>query len=310
MSTYVKVIVGLCAWLLIGVIVVPPIVSGCSSSKNKKAVQEVGEGILKSDDLVAVKSSDGKVSIKNEKTGKTTIKDISLEWTSSSPNDSLSVFCSDNKRGYFNAYTGEIAIPAQYRRAWVFSEGLAAVQKNGMIGFIDRKGNTVIDFNYPYHGNPLSEFVFKNGMCIVADTLGKCGIIDKKGDWIIQPQYDHISTFDEYAIVSKAGVRMQVKYDGNVINSFVLDDVTALSYEEKERFENREGEIEYITKTVKTGLFRYRVGGRCGLMDADCHRLTEPLYSSITAVDKNMYRALLLDHYSEVILNANGEVMR
>ena len=103
---------------------------------------------------------------------------------------------------------------------------------------------------------------------------------------------------------------MQVKYDGNVINSFVLDDVTALSYEEKERFENREGEIEYITKTVKTGLFRYRVGGRCGLMDADCHRLTEPLYSSITAVDKNMYRALLLDHYSEVILNAKGEVMR
>ena len=45
-------------------------------------------------------------------------------------------------------------------------------------------------------------------------------------------------------------------------------------------------------------------------MDADCHRLTEPLYSSITAVDKNMYRALLLDHYSEVILNAKGEVMR
>lgn len=27
-------------------------------------------------------------------------------------------------------------------------------------------------------------------------------------------------------------------------------------------------------------------------------------------VDKNMYRALLLDHYSEVILNAKGEVMR
>ena len=45
-------------------------------------------------------------------------------------------------------------------------------------------------------------------------------------------------------------------------------------------------------------------------MDANCHRLTEPLYKSITAVNKNMYRATLLDHYSEVILNAKGDVMK
>ena len=31
---------------------------------------------------------------------------------------------------------------------------------------------------------------------------------------------------------------------------------------------------------------------------------------SIIAVDKNMYRALLLDSYSEVILNGKGEVMK
>ena len=177
---------------------------------------------MKSDDLVAIQTSDGKVSIKNETTGKTTIKDIKLDWTSSSPNDSLSVYCSESKRGYFNAYTGEIAIPAQYRRAWVFSEGLAAVQKNGMIGFIDHKGNTVIDFRYPFHGNPISEFVFENGKCIVADTTGKCGIIDKAGKWLIKPDYDNISAFEEYAIVSKAGVRMQMSYDGRVLNSFVL----------------------------------------------------------------------------------------
>ena len=45
-------------------------------------------------------------------------------------------------------------------------------------------------------------------------------------------------------------------------------------------------------------------------MDANCKRLTDPLYRSIEAVNKNMFRATLLDHYSEVILNAKGEVMR
>jgi len=310
MKTYAKILIGVGAWMVIGVIALPPIITGCSSRKDKVVEKAQDDGILKGDDLVAIRTSDGKVSIKNEATGKTTIKDIKLDWTSASPNDSLSVYCTENKRGYFNAYTGEIAIPAQYRRAWVFSEGVAAVQKNGMIGFIDRTGKTVIDFKYPFHGNPLSDFVFEHGKCIVADTTGKCGIIDKNGKWIIKPDYENISAFEEYAIVSKAGVRMQMSYDGRIINSFVLDDIKELTFEEQERFENREGEIIYLDKTIKTGLYSYRVGGRCGLMDANCRRLTEPLYEKITAVDKNMFRARLLDSYSEVILNAKGEVMK
>lgn len=284
---------------------------GCTSCKKPEIVEDISdEGLLRNDDLVAYRSEDGKVSIKNATTGTVTIRDIRLDWTQPSRNDSLAVFCSENKRGYYNMYTGEIAVPAQYRRAWVFSEGLAAVQKNGNIGFIDHKGNVVIDFLYPYHGNPLTEFVFDDGHCVVANNEGKCGVIDRTGQWLIQPEYDNVDAFREYAIVSKSGVTMQVTYDGKVLNSFVLDSVYELSYEEAERFENREGEIQYVDKSIKTGLFAYRVGGRCGLMDGNCHRLTEPLYSSISAVNRNMFRATLLDGWSEVILNAKGEVMR
>lgn len=268
------------------------------------------EGLLLNDDLIAVKADDGKVTIKDAATGKVTIKDIKLDWTASSRNDSLAVFCSENRRGYYNMYTGEIAVPAQYRRAWVFSEGVAAVQRNGNIGFINHKGETVIDFKYPYHGNPLSSFVFEDGRCVVADTTGRCGVIDKRGEWIIAPEYDNISAYKEYAIVTKAGITRQLAYDGKVINSFVLDTIKELTYKEEERFENREGEIDYVEVTVKTGLFAYCVGGRYGLMDGNCRRLTEPLYKSISAVNKNMFRATLLDYYSEVILNAKGEVMK
>ena len=310
MKTIYKIGIAVSAWVFIGLVTIPPIVTSCSSDNDKIVESATESGLLLGDDLVAVKGSDGKVSIKNTATGKVTIKDIRLDWTTSSPNDSLSVYCSEGKRGYYNAYTGEIAIPAQYRRAWVFSEGLAAVQKNGMIGFVDHKGRTVIDFKFPYHGNPLSEFTFKHGHSVDADTTGKCGVINKQGEWIIKPEYDNVSAYEEYAIVSKAGVRMQVGYDGKVLNSFVLDDIDRLTYTVQERYENREGEIEYLDKEIDTGLFSYRVGGRCGLMDANCHRLTEPLYKSITAVDKNMFRATLIDYYSEVILNAKGEVMK
>ena len=310
MKTIYKIGIAVSAWVFIGLATIPTIVTSCSSDNDKIVESATESGLLLGDDLVAVKGSDGKVSIKNTATGKVTIKDIRLDWTTSSPNDSLSVYCTEGKRGYYNAYTGEIAIPAQYRRAWVFSEGIAAVQKNGMIGFIDHKGRTVIDFKFPYHGNPLSEFTFKHGHCVAADTTGKCGVINKQGEWIIKPEYDNVSAYEEYAIVSKAGVRMQVGYDGKVLNSFVLDDIDRLTYTVQERYENREGEIEYLDKEIDTGLFSYRVGGRCGLMDANCHRLTEPLYKSITAVDKNMFRATLIDYYSEVILNAKGEVMK
>lgn len=268
------------------------------------------EGLLLNDDLIAFRSGDGKVTIKDATTGKVTIKDIKLDWTQSSRNDSLAVFCSEGKRGYYNMYTGEIAVPAQYRRAWVFSEGLAGVQRNGKIGFINRKGDVVIDFLFPYHGNPLSEFVFKDGHCVVADTSGHCGVINNLGEWLIDPDYDCVSTYKEYAIVTKAGVTMQMGYDGKVMNAFVLDNIKELTYKEKERFENREGELEYIDKAVKTGLFAYCVGGRYGMMDGNCQRLTEPLYKNISAVNSNMFRATLLDSYSEVILNAKGEVMR
>ena len=284
--------------------------SGCNRDKSEIMEDISDEGYLLNDDLVAYRTGDGKVSIKNEATGDITIKDIKLDWTQRSRNDSLAVFCSENKRGYYNMYTGEIAVPAQFRRAWVFSDGLAAVQRNGNIGFIDHQGNVVIDFRFPYHGNPLTAFVFEDGHCVVANAEGKCGVIDKTGQWLILPEYEFVNAFKEYAIVTKSGVTMQVSYDGKVLNSFVLDSVYELSYHEEERFENREGEVEYVDKTIKTGLFSYCVGGRCGLMDGNCHRLTEPLYSSIRAVNGHMFRATLLDGWSEVILNAKGEVMR
>ena len=281
-----------------------PVTSSCGT--NRAEVITYDDGIVKNDALTVYLYEDGNVSVRDEATGKMTMKKVRIEWTQDSANDSLSVFCSDGLRGYYNAYTGRIVIPAKYRRAWVFSEGLAAVQKDGNIGFLDHSGKVVIDFLFPYHGNPLTDFVFKNGVCVVANAEGKCGVIDKTGNWVLPPEYSYVSAFRDYAVVTADGLRKQVSYDGTVLNSFVLDDIEQLVYYHQTggRYDYDEDECYY------TDYFAYRTGGRWGLMDSEMHRLTEPLYSSISAINGNLFRATLLDNYSEVIINNKGETLK
>lgn len=289
------------------------LLQGCSCfcCRPTEAADIYEEGLLLNDDLVAVRCQDGKLSFRNKTTGKVTIRDFEVDWTTPSPHDSMAVFCSGGKRGYYNVYSGEIAVPAQYRRAWVFGDGLAAVQKNGNIGFINHRGEVVIGFLYPYHGNPLTSFIFEDGHCVVANDEGKCGVIDREGNWLIPAEYDFISAYGEYAIATKEGIARQVGYDGSVINSFVLDDIKELTFTEEAVYETRDGDVRTYDRTIRTGMYAYCIGGRYGLMDGrTCTRLTDPLYKDICAVSRTLFRAYLLDYSSGVILNDKGQVMK
>lgn len=285
------------------------LLASCIGSSGNEILDDQSGLILTPDDFKITRNDNGELTFKNTVTGETTIKNVKIEWTQVSHKDSLAVFCSGGKRGYYNAYTGRIVVPAQYRRAWIFSEGLGAVEKNGNIGFIDRKGNVVIDFKFPYHGNPLTDFLFEDGHCVVADTSGHCGVIDKAGAWLILPEYDNVSTFADYAIVSRSGVRRQMNYDGTTINGLVLDDIRVLGYETYETRVNEKGLFQEVSFSHSTELYAYRVGGRWGLMDKNLNRLTEPLYASIETPDGHIFRATLLDHYSEVILDEKGNIL-
>lgn len=83
--------------------------------------------------------------------------------------DSITVFCDlDGYRGFLNVNTGEIVIPAQYGKAWQFSDGLAAVvygDKN-RLGFINHNNELVIK-DIPYDPG-YYDYMFKDGFCVVA----------------------------------------------------------------------------------------------------------------------------------------------
>lgn len=142
--------------------------------------------------------------IYNRKTEKYTLKDV--QWVvKAARHDSLTVYSRDGKRGFLNVNTGEVVIPEQYSRAWVFSEGLAAVEIDGKIGFIDSDNRTVLPFVYDYsyrNGMPI-DYLFRNGYCTMTDARGACGLIDKSGKWVIDPVYDCIwpPHYGKYRIV-------------------------------------------------------------------------------------------------------------
>ena len=134
--------------------------------------------------------------------GKKTVKGI--HWISKPlGDDSLVCYSNGDARGYFNMLTGEIAIKPQYKHAWVFSDGLASVDDNGKIKFIDAKGNVVIDLNIPYITGA-EGYVFHNGHCVIHNNKrDKFGLIDKKGNWMLKAEYDAISPKDSFFVVSK-----------------------------------------------------------------------------------------------------------
>lgn len=87
---------------------------------------------------------DGEGYLINKKTGKKVLKNI--EWIARPlGNDSLVCFSSDKKRGYFNAKNGKVVVEPKYDHAWIFSDGLGAVEEDGRIKFLDSTGKIVID---------------------------------------------------------------------------------------------------------------------------------------------------------------------
>lgn len=274
-------------------------VIGCSKEKPHEV--ELSERISK------VRQSDGTYNLVNTETGKTLISDISVEWIATG-RDSLAVFAKDDKRGYFNVNTGEIIIEPTYKHAWVFSEGLAGVVQNGRVGFINSAGEVVIDFQYPYRGNSLSCFVFHQGRCVVANTDQRLGVIDTLGNWIIQPQYDDISLAPDYAVVGiKGEFNQQIGYDGQVILDCVIDNIYDIYYDVS--YTDQETGRPSETRVASNEYYEYKVGDRSGLMNSKGEFLTKPIYTTIYGLSPHLFRAILQDHLSEVLINERGQVM-
>lgn len=113
---------------------------------------------------------------------------------------------------YYLNQKGERLSPKEFVDARIFSEGLAAASvkwadgplgsQDTTYGYIDKTGEFVTPQKFQISGNNLAGN-FHSGRAIVSktesDVMGNnhviCGIIDRKGNWVLKPKYNHISAY-------------------------------------------------------------------------------------------------------------------
>lgn len=275
--------------------------------------------------------NNGKVRVYNKSTKQFTTP--KLKWVSGTPKrDSLTVYCDRNGyRGFLNVNTGEIEIPAQYGKAWVFSEGLAAVEYDKKkLGFINHDNEMVIE-DVP-HESGYFDYVFKDGFCTVmiwddktderiytvysSKKLSKVGeyyylhdvnngeytiACNDEGYWLLDSEYE--SVFDEPydhmeevydgdgVFATRNFVKQHFDYGGTLLERFVIDGIERLKY----AIGLTEAHPEYDQDDIfefESELVAYRVNDNYGLMNAHTGKIITPAkYGEIYMISKELLRA-------------------
>ncbi|MGN0188494.1 MAG: WG repeat-containing protein [Candidatus Cryptobacteroides sp.] len=294
-----------------------------------------------SNDAVVIAYKNNTVRIKNKAPKEYTTTKI--RWVSGDPceGDSLTVFCDrEGKRGYVNVRTGEIVIPAQYGKAWNFSEGLAAVLGgDNCIGFINKDNRLVIDYTIPFEKGV--DYVFKDGYCRALryvdeytyralyrkdgslaldwshtqigepDNNGFRIVGNKDGEWLVDstfcrvlPEiYQNVSYAPDGrgVIVTKNHIKQMLGFDGSVIEPFLVDETRCLEYLVTLEMGDP---CEY---KLVPDIIVYRVDGWEGLMDARTGRPITPAdYLNIAMASKDLILAEVGYYCESVILDKNG----
>ena len=166
--------------------------------------------------------------LRDTRTGEFTTPELNHVFLNEQSDDSLVVFrTKDRLRGYVNIRSGQIVIPAQYDRAWNFREGLAAVIQQGEISFINEQGEKAFEATFPfYYDDDHTDyaFVFHDGLCVMNSPANKWGMINTRGEWVVEPRYNSIYATslgyrividgDRYGLMARDGqLALPVEYD-------------------------------------------------------------------------------------------------
>lgn len=296
-----------------------------------------------SDDVVLRSFADNRWRLYNEEAEEYTTGRI--DWISSDKeSSSLGVYALPNKRGYVDVYTGRIVIDAEannYRKAWVFSEGLAAVMKDGKIGFINAENEVVIPFQFEYSEDCRMYnfgYIFHNGYCAMTNGNGDLGLIDRDGNWVVEPAYDeiwaphksgyrvivrdgrhgilnaeceviypaeygYVNIVEDGFVLTKGGKQWQVDFEGDVVHPFLYDYIYDLSYSVGR---DEYGDMEYALSDY----VEYEIMNCYGIMNRITGEpITPAIYSDINMLSKNLFEVQEYDSYLWYLLDTKGNVV-
>ena len=296
-----------------------------------------------SKDVALHSFADNKWRVYNHRIGEYTTEKIN--WLSEvSEGDSLAVYAIPGKRGFINARNGEVVIDAranQYQKAWIFSDGVAAVMQDGKIGFVNAMNEVVIPFQFDYTDKCRMwnfGYVFHDGYCAMPDSEGDLGLIDLSGRWVVNPEYDEIwaplhngyrvviqsgryglldaacreaypveydylEVHSEGIVLTKDGRKWQVDFEGNVTHPFLFDATYYLKYPDgyNECDELLHGFADYV---------KYEVMDSYGILNRITgDPITPAIYSDINMLSEDLFEVRDPTSDSWILLDKHGRMV-
>lgn len=138
--------------------------------------------------------------------------------------------------GLYNTENETYVVEPQYSSIGGFGDnGLAAVGKGGYYGYINSKGEIMIDFFFE------NAQEFNSNNCAIVGTTAGLGVIDEQGDYVVTPQYVELAWVNDSILKYKndqKGLYGVCDNKGNIIaepqyeNIFAEDDYIYASAEE------------------------------------------------------------------------------
>ncbi|MGB3617294.1 MAG: WG repeat-containing protein, partial [Catalinimonas sp.] len=179
---------------------------------------------------------------------------------------------------------GNQILPPLYEALGTFSQGLCAVKVRGRWGYVDPKGLMAVEPRFDSAG----AFVTAGGHAYApAWVLGKMGLIDRRGDWYVRPQYEALRPVpdrpDRFVAVSRHHQR--------------LIDTDGLFRHQADTLEPRAGGYVWVRK-----------GGHWGVIGPKDRMLIKPAYDTIVSLGNyELFTVRTGDRWG--LLDAGGGVL-
>ena len=192
----------------------------------------------------------------------------------------------NGKYGFVDTNGYEIC-PIKYDKVWAFSsDGIALVEKQGKYGFINEEGEEVCNVKYDigrYKGGSIEDrfegfhpyYGFNFMGLVIIKEYGKYGIVNSKGQVIIEPKYDDII----------------LPYDSKVSDGNLIP----YASNHKMGYIDCNGKVvmpaDYydIVDTFSNGFARVSIGNMYGYIDTDFRKICELEYISTYPFSESGY---------------------
>lgn len=280
-----------------------------------------------------IRTVDGQQGLYSTSLRKFIVKD--LDWICYNPgDDNISVYNKRGKRGFYDANTGNLVTEAEFDKAWVFSEGLGAVEKDGLLGFLNTNGEEQIPckFRIVRASDDWPEAIqFQKGQCLLKMSPETDAVIDRSGAWVIAPDiYSSISELsnDSCRIVVKNGKYGIVGFDGKIIVEPNYEDIrfaeegsAYFTQNYNKYLATYSGEVlqpfvfDDIEEEVVNGYSKIVVNDKYGAVRRkDLSVVIPPKYETIVIMSDGtfkagLYRAEPTDPATYILLDSNNRIL-